>query len=138
MKNDIIKTNSGLTRIKNLNTRYVAYQKRAESKDLKFDIPLIIFTSLITKPCYFCGDSLELSTVGVDRLNNDEGYISGNCVACCWQCNRSKSNQTVDEFVSFIRRFDPNYEVKSVPLRWSDKSVRLLNKLYSNYRNERS
>jgi len=39
---------------------------------------------------------------GVDRLDNDVGYITNNTVSCCKICNHAKHTQTVAEFFQWI------------------------------------
>ena len=41
---------------------------------------------------------------GIDRIDSSLGHIKGNCVPACKFCNYSKSNMTLDEFKSFIKR----------------------------------
>lgn len=44
------------------------------------------------KSCLYCGNSLSecIFGYGLDRVDNDKGYVSGNCVPCCWSCNMRK------------------------------------------------
>lgn len=41
---------------------------------------------------------------GIDRKNNDLGYVASNCVPCCVICNRGKNNMSYNDFVSYISR----------------------------------
>lgn len=45
---------------------------------------------------------------GVDRVNNDAGYVFGNCVPCCEKCNRMKMSLGVDDFLNHVRRIYEN------------------------------
>jgi hypothetical protein len=36
---------------------------------------------------------------GLDRVDNTLGYLPGNVVACCTQCNGAKLNYTQEEFL---------------------------------------
>lgn len=95
--------------------KFKEYRDRAERKDLIFDIPYLAFEYLIKQPCFFCKHKKGLETVGIDRLDNSQGYISGNCVPCCWDCNRLKSNKTLSEHISFLKRFNPNLDISENP-----------------------
>jgi 5-methylcytosine-specific restriction endonuclease McrA len=39
---------------------------------------------------------------GIDRIDNTLGYNIENCVSCCKDCNRAKSDKTLNEFKEWI------------------------------------
>lgn len=41
---------------------------------------------------------------GIDRVNNDIGYIVSNCVSCCAKCNYAKHEMTLNEFNNWLKR----------------------------------
>lgn len=60
------------------------------------------------RDCYYCGShpaSVNPSRNGtfvyngIDRINNDFGYLLDNVVPCCGDCNRSKFKRTEEEFI---------------------------------------
>ena len=53
-------------------------------------------------PCFYCDKPLEFT--GLDRANNNLGYIPGNVVACCRLCNRMKFRSTQEDFLKRIGR----------------------------------
>ena len=57
---------------------------------------------LVTSACVYCGDSAEVN--GIDRVDNDRGYLPNNCVSCCMLCNRMKHANSVETFVEQCRR----------------------------------
>lgn len=65
--------------------------------------------------CYYCGaQPIQQGTSstcngayiynGIDRINNDEGYLTMNVVSCCGTCNWAKHAMTQDEFFSWVSR----------------------------------
>lgn len=56
--------------------------------------------SLVLSSCHYCGTP-PAPTNGIDRMDNQVGYIPKNCVPCCWPCNRMKGPMT---YTAFIRR----------------------------------
>jgi hypothetical protein len=44
------------------------------------------------KSCSYCGGSLSVCIFGygLDRIDNSQGYVVGNCAPCCWSCNMRK------------------------------------------------
>jgi len=41
---------------------------------------------------------------GVDRVDNNQGYVLRNCVPCCKWCNLAKNNTDVHSFLHAIKR----------------------------------
>lgn len=41
---------------------------------------------------------------GIDRIDNRLGYIQGNVVACCKDCNFAKGSRSYDSFIEWARR----------------------------------
>lgn len=39
---------------------------------------------------------------GIDRINNDNGYIAGNVVACCFPHNRMKGKLSQSKFIELV------------------------------------
>ena len=75
---------------------YSKYKKGAKNRNKAFEITYLYFMSFWQKPCYYCGT--EIKTIGLDRVDNNKGYVIGNIVACCTNCNLAKSTLTKEEF----------------------------------------
>lgn len=54
------------------------------------------FVALAIKPCYYCGVYQSGACNGVDRIDNNKGYISTNVVPCCTMCNMMKNDQSIE------------------------------------------
>jgi hypothetical protein len=82
---DIIKRSKAqeTTRLSNL-------YSRAKKQNLECNLNLDEYVGLISEPCFYCnyefGQKVLYGT-GLDRLNNDLGYVHNNCVSCCRDCN---------------------------------------------------
>lgn len=82
--------------------KYREYKKGAFDRNYKWAITRKEFESFWQKPCYYCGTEIE--TIGLDRINNDLGYIKSNLVPCCSVCNRAKDTMTAEEYIEHCRR----------------------------------
>lgn len=68
----------------------------------------------LMKDCQYCGRApkvrklrigkrfLDVVAHGIDRVDSDKGYVPGNVVACCTECNLAKNDMTLDEFKSWL------------------------------------
>lgn len=101
------------------NMLYHRYKKDAERRSLVFNLTLKQFETITKKNCYYCGlapterQSSQVSKGflngayvgnGIDRINNELGYIKGNCAPCCRQCNCGKFQGTKEEFIEWVFR----------------------------------
>lgn len=83
------------------------------------------FLDLIkTKRCHYCNKKLEFNphtrdennnytsrAYQLDRKDNNKGYTKENCVPCCWDCNRIKSNiYTYEEFLIISKALKKVYK----------------------------
>lgn len=98
------------------NRLYHDYRRSAARKGRVFELTKDQFRVITSGNCFYCG-AVPIKTYwanlsklsgpyvynGVDRLNNDVGYVGDNCVPCCWKCNRLKSDMSIDEFRSVIK-----------------------------------
>lgn len=79
--------------------------KNHKNPKYEFDITFDYFLKIIEySKCHYCEESLiynkhskewnkHLSRAyQLDRKDNNKGYIIGNIVPCCWECNRLKSD----------------------------------------------
>jgi len=98
------------------------YKARAKKKGLLFTVDKSLFDLLVSRPCYFC--RINKKEVGIDRLDNSKGYQSGNCIPCCWDCNRSKSDKSVFDYREYLLRFNPLLKIPKTPLvvHWIEDS----------------
>lgn len=97
------------------NTLYGAYRAGARNRGLVFDLDKETFRVLTQQVCYYCGtppsqiqkvstDTGDYIYTGIDRVNNDLGYIAGNMVPCCGLCNRAKHTLSAETFIALARR----------------------------------
>ena len=64
---------------------------------------------LIYKPCFYCDKSgvnfnsrVGVPYNGLDRVDNDIGYIFSNVVTCCIKCNTAKLDYAQKDFIEWI------------------------------------
>lgn len=91
------------------------YRRGASQRGLSFDLSEEEVASLMGRCCHYCGtppsrivhsptERGRFLCGGIDRVDNSAGYTSDNVVPACTQCNRAKSNTTVEEFLSQAAR----------------------------------
>lgn len=68
---------------------------------------------LMLGSCYYCGRSKTQTSgagwttfkyVGIDRVDNTKGYVTGNVVSCCSTCNYMKREMTAEQMLSHMRQ----------------------------------
>jgi hypothetical protein len=79
------------------------YVKGAKKRGIHFAISKTLFESLIMKPCFYCDDKKEGEVHGIDRVDNQKGYIEENVVPCCETCNVLKGSQHPQEFIDKMK-----------------------------------
>jgi len=96
------------------NQLYAGYRCDARDRGLVFDLSKEKFRNLTKGNCYYCGQSPAQTLKdyatdgfiynGIDRVDNEKGYIEENVVPCCKTCNYAKRNMPADEFTAWIAR----------------------------------
>ena len=83
--------------------KYINYKKR---HNLKFGNTEMLseesFKIMSNIECYYCG---KLGPSGIDRIDNNIGYIENNCVPCCKHCNYVKGDLSIENFNIWKERF---------------------------------
>jgi uncharacterized protein with PIN domain len=74
------------------------YIDRAIERGYAFDLTYEEFMLFWNKPCYYCND--EITTIGLDRVDNNIGYNVSNVVSCCTTCNRMKMTMNQNDFIT--------------------------------------
>ncbi len=96
-----------------LNDLYVRYKRGSLRRGYEFELSINEFKTIISQNCNYCGIEpkqihnkkgmrYELIYNGIDRKNNDKGYILDNCVPCCKFCNFAKSKFDLNEFNEWL------------------------------------
>lgn len=91
------------------------YKLNAKKRGLEYGLTDKQFEEITQKDCYYCGAKPKtISTLnngngdykynGIDRINNNKGYIIGNIVPCCRKCNRAKDISTLQEHKNWIKK----------------------------------
>lgn len=100
----------------NARNQFSRYKENANRRNLEFNLTLDEFINLTQQQCYYCGckpnnngnrskrnykvDNFIYN--GIDRVDNNLGYVLNNCVPCCISCNKMKLNYTFNEFKNKI------------------------------------
>ena len=70
---------------------------RAKNKNIDFNLTIELYETLWGQPCHYCGIDMEVT--GIDRKDNDKGYLIGNVVPCCYDCNTKKKFKPYEQFL---------------------------------------
>lgn len=95
------------------NNRFSRYKTAAQTRGFIFEITLAQFTVLTAQNCYYCGSApSNVARItsrngvfiysGLDRVNNELGYIPSNVVPCCRTCNYCKGARSSTDFLNWI------------------------------------
>jgi len=87
---------------KTFKAKHLKYKSNARDRGYEWNLTKKDFTSFWQKPCYYCGDKIE--TIGLDRINNEKGYLMDNVVSCCETCNRMKLGMTLECFINQCKK----------------------------------
>ena len=75
--------------------RMCDYKYRAKKKGVSFELTYEEFDILIKGDCAYCHRS-PITWFGVDRVIPSLGYVLGNVVSCCYDCNIDKLEDDVE------------------------------------------
>lgn len=96
-----------------INKAYGMYLRGAKNRNIKFELSIELFKEIVMKNCFYCGEEpnrkaknygKEVLINGIDRRNNDIGYIEGNIVPCCKTCNFMKHNLGEKEWLDKVSK----------------------------------
>jgi hypothetical protein len=118
-KNSVSKCNLDPYHALNYNL-YSDYKKKAEYRNIDFNLSFEEFKELTSKSCVYCGiehsniktrhrnnkiaSNVILHYNGIDRVDNTKGYTKENSVSCCKICNQAKHTMTENNFIDWIFR----------------------------------
>jgi hypothetical protein len=92
--------NSNAIQKQTVGTRFSQTRSNAIKRGIQFNLTITDFQFLTIRNCYYCTSNEK---IGIDRIDNDLGYIVNNCVPCCKLCNLTRNRlYTHDEFITFM------------------------------------
>lgn len=109
-KENILRKNK-IWRKNSLRGRFMDCKRAAAKRNKEFNISLEKFNAETQKPCGYCGTVDEKR--GLDRIDNNVGYLEKNVISCCWQCNWMKSDYSVKEFLTHCQKILDYSKLKS-------------------------
>lgn len=91
---------------------YSYYTYSSKKRNKEFQLTKEQFQEIIENDCYLCGNpNSDINNNGIDRLDNEIGYILGNCRPCCSSCNYMKRDYRMIDFLSHVNKiYDHCYE----------------------------
>lgn len=100
------------------NKLFWKYKESAQKRKLLFDLSSEQFRKITSSKCFYCNKTPSKESKnygqgkynghylynGIDRVDNKEGYIYENCVACCETCNYAKGSLSQKDFLEMITK----------------------------------
>lgn len=90
-------------------------QRGALERNMLITLSFEDYIKLVLQPCYYCGFQSEYKVNGIDRLDNNKGYIQTNCVSCCKVCNLMKHTSHPQAFIDKVNAI-LNYYTQKRPI----------------------
>ena len=88
--------------------RYIMIRKSAKKRGYGFSLTMDEFMAFWNKPCFYCED--PINGIGLDRINNSEGYEIKNVVPCCQTCNLMKLVASSEDFINQCRKISEAHD----------------------------
>jgi hypothetical protein len=115
-----------ISRERSIETVWKQLHNALSRRGWDFHLTVAQLRDVVKLPCSYCGKepsnvfrlkykvdgkyrrgvdpSMEIRWSGLDRVDSMLGYIYGNVVPCCGECNGMKSNLSLNEFYALIER----------------------------------
>jgi hypothetical protein len=110
------KTNNSI--LNYVSMSYKEYIASANKRSYNFELSEDEFYEIIRNPCYICGimnkydkNNKLIHRNGIDRFDNEIGYIKDNCKTCCSLCNYLKRDSSYNTFMQQIKKI---YEYRCI------------------------
>ena len=96
---------------------YHSYIAQAKKRNYSFDLEFDTFCNYTKQNCFYCNEPASntlkqnyrsITYNGLDRIDNTKGYVEGNIVSCCGQCNMMKNKFSKSEFLTKIKQIAYN------------------------------
>ncbi len=94
------------------------YKRNAKFRGVMFDMTIERHKKISSKCCFYCGSPPEkrpsqrgrssIFASGIDRVDNNIGYVESNVVPCCTWCNQAKSSHDANYFIYQCTRVAAN------------------------------
>jgi len=102
-----------------------SYESHGKQISLPFELSKEEFKVLTRQNCFYCGiepfqiwhpqgTNGEYLYNGIDRIDNNIGYIIENSVTSCHKCNQAKRAMKEEEFYEWVSRLYKNLKTKGV------------------------
>eukprot|EP01084_Bolivina_argentea_P294993 507744_1 len=84
---------------------FAQYRGSAKRRGKKFELTRQLFDEITKENCYLC-DKRNSATHhnGIDRVNNEKGYVEGNMKSCCGTCNYMKNEFELSVFIDHCHK----------------------------------
>jgi hypothetical protein len=83
--------------------RYKLAKSTASRRGLEWGLSFEVFEDFCKQVCHYCHfENSNTVGVGLDRLDNSKGYILGNVVPCCGECNVVRADNFTPEEMEII------------------------------------
>ena len=102
---------------------YLGIKRNAKRRDLDWELTRDQTRELVKQPCHYCGIAPlqcakgrwnrlngDFLYNGLDRIDNNIGYIHSNIVSCCGRCNRAKDTMGIEEFREWIAKIHERFQ----------------------------
>jgi hypothetical protein len=113
----------------------------ANERNMLFTLSYEDYIKITLQPCYYCGFQSEYKVNGIDRINNNKGYIQSNCLSCCKMCNIIKHINHpiafIDKINAILNYMEHNVQISNALLeKWKHVYLTSYTAPYLTYKNE--
>lgn len=96
---------------------FATYRAHAAKRNLEFQLTREEFDALCSRECTYCRrPTTATNRNGVDRRDSSRGYVAGNCVPCCAECNQMKGAVDAQRFWATCRRIAHHWRGRALPV----------------------
>jgi len=105
------------------NRAFDGMKRSAKKRNHEWKLTKEQVIELVDKDCFYCGappsniakppgnSKGTYAYNGIDRVDNNKGYLITNVVTSCFFCNRAKQDKSVPDFFNWIRQIASNLDL---------------------------